>query len=66
MPKSKKQQLKDGHEKKLMELYENYYNKALGDPNSFRAFNDVAKCLFADSEENELLKILNNAKVGED
>lgn len=67
MPKSRKQQLLDSHEKKLMDLYESYYKKALdGDNQAFKPFIDVSKELFSDSEENEIMKILQNTKVGDE
>ena len=67
MPISKKKQLEKQHEDKLMELYKAYYEKALnGDNQAFRPFLDVSKELFADGEENELMKILNGAKVGDE
>lgn len=66
MPIGKKQQLKSQHEKKLMELYESYYKKALGgDTASFKAFIDVSKELFADKEEDSLMKLLEDAKTDE-
>lgn len=66
MPIGKKQQLKNQHEGKLMELYNAYYKKALdGDNQAFKPFIDVSKELFTDGEQNELLKILNNTKVGD-
>lgn len=66
MSKPRKQQLKDSHERKLMDLYESYFKKALdGDNNSFKPFIDVSKELFTDGEENELMKIINNVKIDE-
>lgn len=63
---SKKQQLKNQHEKKLMELYESYYAKTLaGDTQSFKPFLDVSKELFADKEEDSLMKLLENVEVDE-
>lgn len=66
MPIGRKQQLIKQHEKKLMDLYESYYSKALsGDTASFKPFLDVSKELFANKEEDELMKLLENAKVDE-
>lgn len=66
MPVGKKQQLKNQHEKKLMELYESYYAKALkGDTTAFKPFLDVSKELFADKEEDSLMKLLENVKIDE-
>ena len=67
MPISKKQQLKNQHESKLIELYKAYYQKALeGDNQAFKPFLDVSKELFADGQENELMKILKNVDVGDE
>lgn len=66
MPVGRKQQLKNQHEKKLMELYESYYTKALkGDTQSFKPFLDVSKELFADKEEDSLMKLLENVEIDE-
>lgn len=66
MAKGKKEQLKQEHENKLMKLYDTYYSKCLeGDTQSFKAFVDCSKELFNDTEENEIMKILENAKVGD-
>lgn len=64
--KANKEQLKSEHEGKLIELYNTYYKKCLdGDIASLKAFLDCSKELFADSEENELLRMVQNAQIGE-
>jgi hypothetical protein len=54
------------HKQKLIDLYNNYYDKAMTDCNAFRAFNDVSKELFKDGEESELQSILNGVKADSD
>lgn len=62
----RKQQLKNGHDKRLMDLYESYYTRAIdGDTQSLKSFIDVAKELFGDEKEDELSAILKNIKVGD-
>ena len=62
----RKQQLKNGHEKLLMDLYSTYYTRAIeGDTQSLKSFIDVAKELFGDEKEDELSAILKNIKVGD-
>ena len=64
--KANNEQLKSEHEGKLIELYNTYYKKCLdGDTASLKAFLDCSKELFADSEENELLRMVQNAQIGE-
>lgn len=64
---SKKEKLKRDHEEKLVQLYNTYFEKCLsGDTASLRAFLDCSKELFADSEENELIKMIQNTKIDED
>ena len=49
-----------------MELYESYYAKTLaGDTQSFKPFLDVSKELFADKEEDSLMKLLENVEIDE-
>ena len=62
----RKQQLKQAHDKKLMDLYESFYTKAIdGDSQSLKSFIDCAKELFGDEKEDELSAILKNIKVGD-
>lgn len=62
----RKQQLKQSHDKRLMDLYESYYKTAIeGDTQSLKSFIDVAKELFGDEKEDELSAILKNIKVGD-
>ena len=57
--KVNKEQLKSEHEGKLIELYNTYYKKCLdGDTASLKAFLDCSK-------ENELLRMVQNAQIGE-
>lgn len=51
--------LKRLHQKKLIELYNTYYNKALsGDVQSFKAFLDFSDKYFTEDKENGLTKLL--------
>lgn len=61
----KKDQLRNSHEKKLMELYDVYYQKCLnGDNSSLKPFLDCYKELFGeDEEDNELMDILKNINL---
>ena len=62
----RKQQLKQAHDKKLMDLYESYYTRAIdGDTQSLKSFIDVARELFGDEKEDKLSKILKGIKVEE-
>ena len=65
MAKPIKETLRLGHEKKMIELYNAYYTKALdGDSTSLRAFIEVSKVLFDGAdEENELGKLLKGLEV---
>lgn len=66
MPKARIQQLKDSHEKKLMDLYESYYQKALeGDNNSFKPFIEVSKELFGEKEDDSVSALLKEIHEGE-
>lgn len=62
---SKKEVLRKQHEKKLIELYNAYYDKALsGESSSLKAFIDVSKELFNGAEEeNDLNKLLRGLEV---
>lgn len=52
--------LKRLHQKKQIELYNAYYEKALnGDVQAFKAFEDFSDKFFAESKENGLVSILN-------
>lgn len=52
--------LKRLHQKKEIDLYETYYQKALaGDVQAFRAFQDFSEKFFKEDKENELTKLLN-------
>jgi len=56
--------LKRLHQKKQIELYNAYYQKALsGDVQAFKAFEDFSEKFFAENKENGLVSILN--KVSE-
>ena len=55
-----KDNLQKEHDNKLIQLYEAYFQKALTDPNAFKAFNDCAKELFKGGSDGELLGILRN------
>ena len=57
--------LQDLHKQKLIDLYNNYYEKAIEDTNCFKAFNDCAKELFKGKEDNEIDTILDNLKDGD-
>lgn len=51
--------LKRLHQKKQIELYNAYYNKALsGDVQAFKAFEDFSEKFFAEDKENGLIKLL--------
>lgn len=48
------------HQKKLIELYNRYYEKALdGDTQAFKAFLEFSDKFFAEDKENGLTKLLN-------
>lgn len=52
--------LKRLHQKKLIELYNTYYEKALsGDTQAFKAFLEFSDKFFKDDKENGLTKLLN-------
>lgn len=53
--------LKRLHQKKQIELYNAYYEKALGgDVQAFKAFEDFSDKFFAENKENGLVALLNN------
>ena len=64
--KAIKMLLKAQHEKKLVELYNIYYEKAKEDTNAFKAFTDFSQQFFADSKETELQAILKGVKLDGD
>ena len=45
------------HQKKMIELYNIYYDKAKSDTNAFKAFIDFSKQFFADDKKNGILEI---------
>lgn len=52
--------LKRLHQKKLIELYDKYYQKALdGDVQAFKAWQDFSDKFFKEDKESELTKLLN-------
>lgn len=52
--------LKRLHQKKEIELYDKYYQKALnGDVQAFKAWQDFSDKFFKENKENELTKLLN-------
>ncbi len=52
--------LKRLHQKKLITLYEKYYEQAIsGDTQAFKAFMDFSDKFFKDNKENDLTKLLN-------
>jgi hypothetical protein len=57
--------IKAQHKKKMVELYNIYYDKAKTDVAAFRAFVDFSKEFFFDAGESELQKILNKADIEE-
>ena len=65
MANKKIEKLKTDHKNKLINLYNNYYAKAMDDCNAFKAFNDVSKELFSNAKDNELDNLLTNLKEGE-
>lgn len=50
--------LKRLHQKKLIELYEIYFEKAKNDVQAFRAFNDFSKEFFKESKQSDLSRLL--------
>ena len=52
--------LKRLHQKKMIELYDKYYQKALdGDVQAFKAWQEFSEKFFIEDKENELTKLLN-------
>lgn len=58
--------LKAKHSQKMVELYNIYFDKAKTDTNAFKAFIDFSDKYFADENESELQKILNQVNLDED
>ena len=46
------------HQKKMIELYNIYYDKAKDDTNAFKAFIDFSNQFFADDKKNGILEIV--------
>lgn len=58
--------LKRLHQKKEIELYDRYYQKALdGDVQAFKAWQDFSDKFFRENKENELTKLLNKIPDGD-
>lgn len=58
--------LKRLHQKKEIELYDRYYQKALdGDVQAFKAWQDFSEKFFKGNKENELTKLLNKIPDGD-
>lgn len=58
--------LKRLHQKKEIELYDRYYQKALdGDVQAFKAWQDFSEKFFKENKENELTKLLNKIPDGD-
>jgi len=57
--------MKSSHEKKMVELYNIYFEKAKDDVQAFRAFVDFSNTFFADKGETELQKILNGVDLND-
>ena len=52
--------LKRLHQKKLIELYDKYYQKAMGgDVQAFKAWQEFSEKFFKEDKENGLTKLLN-------
>lgn len=60
---SLKELLKSQHTKKMMELYNIYFEKAKTDVQAFKAFIDFSNTFFADETENELQKLIKGIKI---
>jgi len=64
--KAVKYLLKRLHGQRMIELYENYYEKAKDDVQAFQAFLKFSEKFFEDSEEDELHSILNGIKLNDE
>lgn len=58
-----KELLKSQHQKKIMELYNIYFEKAKTDVQAFKAFIDFSNAFFADEKDSELEMLLKGIKV---
>ena len=61
--KAEKYLMKILHNKKMIELYSIYFEKAKQDTNAFKAFIDFSDKFFADEKESELTALLNGIDV---
>ena len=48
------------HQKKMIELYNIYFDKAKSDTNAFKAFVDFSNQFFADDKKSDILDIVQN------
>lgn len=60
---SLKELLKSQHTKKMMELYNIYFEKAKTDVQAFKAFIDFSSAFFADEKDSELEMLLKGIKL---
>lgn len=60
---SLKELLKSQHTKKMMELYNIYFEKAKTDVQAFKAFIDFSNAFFADEKDSELEMLLKGIKI---
>lgn len=58
-----KELLKSQHTKKMMELYNIYFEKAKTDVQAFKAFIDFSNTFFADEKDSELEMLLKGIKI---
>ncbi len=58
--------LKRLHNRRLVDLYNLYFEKAKEDVASFRAFTDFSEKFFADESQTELQKIISNIVIDEE
>lgn len=58
-----KELLKSQHTKKMMELYNIYFEKAKTDVQAFKAFIDFSNAFFADEKDSELEMLLKGIKI---
>lgn len=58
-----KELLKSQHQKKMMELYDIYFDKAKTDVQAFRAFIDFSNTFFAEEKDSELEMLLRGIKI---
>lgn len=60
---SLKELFKSQHTKKMMELYNIYFEKAKTDVQAFKAFIDFSNAFFADEKDSELEMLLKGIKI---